>query len=64
MLPTAILTEKNREPHKCEGWFWKEWDFVTETAKKGADAAGGFFLPVVNLTKQLASPPWVGLDAQ
>ncbi|CAK7198453.1 hypothetical protein SEUCBS139899_001114 [Sporothrix eucalyptigena] len=54
---------ENLEPNKCEGWYWKDWSFVEETAKKGPDAEDGFFLPIVNMTKQLGSPPWVTLDA-
>ncbi|ERS94859.1 uncharacterized protein SPSK_08033 [Sporothrix schenckii 1099-18] len=55
---------ENLEPHKCEGWYWKDWSFVTELAQRGPDAPDGVFLPIVNMVKQLGNPPWVSLDAK
>ncbi|OAA55241.1 nudix domain containing protein [Niveomyces insectorum RCEF 264] len=55
---------ENLEPHKCEGWYWKDWTFIAKLANKGADAEDRLFLPIVNLIEQITEPPWVGFDAE
>ena len=38
------------EPQKCEGWYWKNWDYLKEILNGGREEK--LFLPLVNLIGQ------------
>ncbi|KAI2640947.1 NUDIX hydrolase domain-like protein [Xylaria nigripes] len=59
----ADAVPKTMEPHKCQGWFWHDWDIITRWCEKHDDTSAEYadnkcFLPIRNFMKQNPKLEW------